>query len=303
MVYNLISVKRVIAKVMTDLNLAEGDHRISDMVEWAGESLEKIGGFPTFENKVCGKDDLPLLEITNYQTKLPCDFHSMIQVGYSSSTNGGFSPMRYATGSFDYGSTLTPTTSITQTVSDSDLVILCQSLYSLNYADALLKLNTETNIRPLLNTLLQSNRTSITTNGTSTTWDCTYIISGGYIKTNVATGYLMLAYQAIPTDTNGYPMIPDNQSFTEAIYWYIVMKLLYAQWVSGQIRDAVYADAKRSWNFYCKQAYGNSMMPNGAEQLESIKNTWHRLVQEWGEHDNFFSTIGQREVVYNANAK
>lgn len=82
MLYNLTSVKRVIAKVFSDLDLKEGDHRISDMVEWAGEALEKIGGFPTFETRVCGKDDLPLLVVSNYQTKLPCDFHSMIQVCY-----------------------------------------------------------------------------------------------------------------------------------------------------------------------------------------------------------------------------
>ena len=82
MVYNLTSVRRVIAKVFTDLDLKEGDHRISDMIEWAGEALEKIGGFPSFNTKVLGKDDLPLLELSNYQVKLPCDFHSLIQIGY-----------------------------------------------------------------------------------------------------------------------------------------------------------------------------------------------------------------------------
>jgi hypothetical protein len=139
------------------------------------------------------------------------------------------------------------------------------------------------------------------TNGTTTTYDYTYLISGGYIKTNLETGYLMVAYQAIPTDNDGYPMIPDNQSFMEAIYWYITMKLLYPQWVGGQVRDAVYADAKRSWNFYCKQAYGNSMMPNGADQMEAIKNTWHRLVEEFNEHDSFFSTMGEEQQIYNKN--
>ena len=40
MIYKLNSVRRVIAKVFTDLNLDEGDHRISDMIEYAGKLLK-----------------------------------------------------------------------------------------------------------------------------------------------------------------------------------------------------------------------------------------------------------------------
>jgi hypothetical protein len=300
MVYNLTSVKRVIAKVFTDLDLKEGDHRVSDMVEWSGEALEKIGGFPTFETKVAGKDDMPLLEIISYQARLPYDFHNLIQVAYSSTTSGPFYPMRYATGSFDHGAQITNV--VTEyTASTSDLVTLCMTLYSLEYEDALAKINNEPAIREILQSLITPNASVSITSSTSTTTDYTYLIKHGYIQTNLESGYLMLAYQAIPVDNEGYPMIPDNQSFIEAVYWYIVMKLLYPQWVSGVIRDAVYADAKRSWNFYCKQAYGNVMMPNGAEQMESIKNTWHRLVEEMNEHDSFFSTMGQEQLIYNNN--
>jgi hypothetical protein len=300
MIYNLTSVKRVIAKVFTDLDLKEGDHRISDMIEWSGEALEKIGGFPTLSTKVAGKDELPLIEIQEYQAVLPYDFHSLIQIAYSASTAGPFYPMRYATGSFDYGSVNTEAVE-EYSASSSDLVTICMTLYDLSYTAALAKLNAEPNIRSVLTSMIQPHQLSNETNGTTTTYDYTYLISGGYIKTNLESGYLMIAYQAIPTDHDGYPMIPDNQSFMEAIYWYITMKLLYPQWVGGQVRDAVYADAKRSWNFYCKQAYGNSMMPNGADQMEAIKNTWHRLVEEFNEHDSFFSTMGEEQQIYNKN--
>ena len=110
----------------------------------------------------------------------------------------------------------------------------------------------------------------------------------------------MLAYQAVPTDGDGYPMIPDNQSYIEAVYWYIVMKLLYPKWVSGQTRDAVYFDARRSWNFYCKQAYGNALLPN-KDQMESIKNAWVRLIPEINEHTSGYSTLGQRQIIKDAN--
>jgi hypothetical protein len=134
----------------------------------------------------------------------------------------------------------------------------------------------------------------------ATTKDITYVITPGYIKMNVESGYIMLAYQAIPTDTKGYPMIPDDVSFIEALYWYIVMKLYYPQWVAGQVRDSVYYDARRSWNYYCKQAYGNALMPN-TDQLESIKNSWLRLVPEINEHTSGFSALGQQARTYNHN--
>jgi hypothetical protein len=138
------------------------------------------------------------------------------------------------------------------------------------------------------------------TDALHTTEDITYVITPGYIKTNIETGYLQMAYQAIPTDSKGYPMIPDDTSFIEAIYWYIVMKVYYPQWVAGQVRDAVYYDARRSWNYYCKQAYGDALMPN-TDLLESIKNSWLRLVPELNEHTSGFSTLGQAQAYYNHN--
>jgi hypothetical protein len=111
-----------------------------------------------------------------------------------------------------------------------------------------------------------------------------------------------MAYQAIPTDANGYPLIPDDIDFIEALYWYITMKLLYPEWKMGRVRDEVYYDARRSWNFNCKKAYGNAMMPN-VDQLEAIKNQWIRLIPELDEHSNGFATLGERQKIYNQNSR
>jgi hypothetical protein len=302
MIYNLTSVKRVIAKVFTDYDLQEGDHRISDMIEWSGEALEKIGGFPSFETKVCGKDDLPLLEISNYQVQLPCDFYNMVQVGYSPSIYGPFYAMRYATGSFDSGVDIVDKNTLVDLNSSSAIVMLCMTLYDEDYETALNSINTNPLRRAKLNGVLalqgEYAKGGIGSLAEHTT-DLTYMIKPGYIKTNIETGFLMLAYQAIPTDKEGYPMIPDNQSYIDAIYWYIVMKLLYPKWANGQVRDVVYYDAKRSWNYYCKQAYGNAMMPN-KDQMESIKNAWLRLVPEINEHQSAYSTLGERQIINDA---
>jgi hypothetical protein len=304
MIYKTTSVKRVIAKVFTDLDLQEGEHRVSDMIEWAGEALEKIGAFPSFINKVTGKDNNPILEVSNYQVKLPCDFHSMIQVSFSENITGPFYPMRYGTGSFDYGKVLNTDTTTTATFPESSIVTLAMTLYNLDYEDALTKINTEPITKSNLNGLLNqmsANPNAVQTEGyINTTSDYTYIITSNYIKTNIKDGYIMMAYQAIPTDDSGYPLVPDDVDFLEALYWYITMKLLYPQWKQGSVRDQVYYDARRSWNYNCKKAYGNAMMPN-VDQLESIKNSWLRLVPELNEHATGFSTLGERQQIYNAN--
>lgn len=301
MIYKTTSVKRVIAKVFTDLDLKEQDHRISDMVEWAGEALEKIGAFPSFTNKITGKDNNPILELSNYSCKLPCDFHNLIQLSYGTSQLGPFYPMRYSTGNFELGvdNTITSTTDIANI---SDLVVLAMTIYDLDYTAALTKVNDEPTTRSKLASILNLTTPRITagTNTMTTTLDLTYVITSNYIKTNIESGYLQMAYQAIPTDNEGYPMIPDDQSFIEAIYWYITMKLYYPQWVGGQIRDGVYYDARRSWNYFSKQAYGNALMPN-TDSLESIKNSWLRLVPELNEHASGFSTLGQSQIVYRHN--
>ena len=256
MLYNNVSVRQVISKVLTDNNLQEETHRISDMIEWAGEAMEKINAFPSLEIHVAGKEGEEALTVTNYQAALPANLHQVIQVAYAEEDNydGPFYPMRYSSGSFNANKGIT--------IPDS--------------------------------TTTEDEKA----NQTGFSIDLTYVITPGYIKINAQTGLLILAYTSIPIDEEGYPMVPNDTGFIDALYWYITMKLLYPMWVQGTIRDAIYYDARRSWNYYSKQAYGNAMMPN-PDQMESIKNTWNRLIPELGDHNGFYSTTGQRQEIRN----
>jgi hypothetical protein len=301
MIYKYVSIKTVIAKVIADLDLAEENFRIADCLEWVSEALGKIGSFPQFIIRTTGRDDLPLLELVDHQVELPYDFHNLIQVSYSSGVNGPFYPMRYGTGSFEstpneYQNT-TNNSNLGTVLPDIAIIALAMQVYNLSYADALTKINTEPSTKAVLSTLLESSPSTAIGSGYSTT-DCIYTIRGGYLKTNIETGFISITYQAIPTDNEGYPLIPDLDSFREALYWYINMKLLYPQWKTGQVRDAIYLDARRSWNYYCKQAYGEAMMPDRG-QLESIKNSWLRLIPNISEVDTDFSHLGEQQIVYN----
>ena len=307
MIYKFCSVKRVIAKVFTDLNLNEGDHRISDMIEYAGEGVKKIGGFPSLVTKITGKGGIQPLALTDYQAKLPCDLTSINQVAYSESESGPYYPMIHASGSFDAAPPSKAVDSdIDDVVPESPVVSLAMSLYGDTYSEATVRLNSQPAIREQLVALLLRSTSGINdrTDNSTLSSPYTYVVlpGSGYIKTNFRSGYLMISYQAVPVDSEGYPMIPDDESFEEALYWYINMKLTYPEWKAGRVRDAVYYDTRNSWNFYRKQAYAHAMMPN-TDQLEAIKNAWVRLVPQINEHDTFFSHLGERQVIHNQDRR
>ena len=262
MIKNRISIKNIIAKVLSDNDMQEDTLRINDLIEWSAEAMSRIGAFLELDHNVAGKGGEPLIEISNYQAQLPTGIHSIVQAAISSDEDGPYHPMREASGSFDTvrGDTIL--------VDDSDP----------------------------LNPVYDSSDETI--GQTSFTHDFVYYLKPGYIATNIKDGFIMLSYRSIPLDEDGYPYIPDDPGFEDAVYWYLTMKLLYPKWVLGQVRDMVYFNARQSWNFYSKQAYGNSMMPN-ADMLESIKNTWNRLIPEMGDHSGFYSTTGERQEIYN----
>jgi hypothetical protein len=304
MVFNQVSAKAVIAKVFTDLDLQEENHREVDWAEWSLEALEKIGAYSTYNIKITGKEGLPLLEVDDYQTRIPADCVNVLGIQYSSTENGCYHPLRYGTSTFGARGEDSSTTSSTGVAPTTDTITWAMDLYDYTYEEALEVINTD----PVLRTKLDAYIVTCQDNGRSCrNTNCSddfavdqyvYYINNNYIKLNVKSGYLKVAYQAISLDEEGYPMIPNDPGFFEALYWYINMKLLYPEWRRGSIRDAVYYDARSNWNYYCNQAYGKAMMPN-ADKLESLKNKWLQLYPEIHDHGNLFSDTGNQQLIYN----
>jgi len=303
MIERLVSSKKVIAKVFSDLDLQEENHRVIDMQEWIGEAVEKIGAYYTFNMKVTGKEGVDLLTVADYQAKLPEDMLGIIAVQYCSTETGNFVPLRHGTSSFGMRGLDTTSTTLTSITPETDIITVVMTIFQYTYEEALEAINTDPLLRANISTLLAGLEETYVNNNRNindepATLDYVYYINNNYIKLNVRTGYLKMAYQAMAMDEEGYPMVPDKPSFFEAIYSYIVLKLLYPQWIAGRTRDAVYYDARTNWNYHCKQAYGDAMMPN-ADRLESLKNKWLQLYPEINEHDALFSNSGNRQLLHN----
>lgn len=298
----LISSKVVLAKVIADLDLKDYDTKISDIKEYIFEGMMKIGAIQQFEHKVV------VVPIKQYQASLPCDLYKLDQVGYSHSCKGGWLPMRRATSAFGVQYHLdTHCGKPDMFIQDADMLQLVKNMFNLTTdEEALKKLNGDINLKQTLDVLI--NKHSVHgPRGTGAfrpgrlSLDLQYTTKPGYINTNVPDGYLKISYYAIYTDEDSMPLIPDIESYKEALMWYVTKKLLYPKKLKGFITERDYRDICSSWEYYRKLAYGEVMMPNTADEMQSIKNTWNKLYPEINDHDLFFDTTGEEQNVYNQN--
>lgn len=269
MIQKYISSDVIIAKVLSDLDIQEEGQRITDMREWIFEAIEKIGSVTQYVQKESNTDNTPVLKIRNYQAPLPDDVYKVLTVAYSKQENGPWQTMRSNTGSFkNFPDKGTPDQHTDKGSQDDN------SVYP---------------------TLVPKNGTRNTTNFS---YDFQYFLKPGYIVTNMREGFIKLSYLAIVTDDRGYPMVPDLSSYQEAIYWYVVMKLKYPEFLKGTLPENRYFYIQNRWNFYRKQAYAEAIMPDEGQMI-SIKNNWLKLVPDINAEQTFYSNIGQREHIWN----
>lgn len=300
----MISSASVVAKVIADLDLKEDQIRITDIREWIMEGILKIGAIQQYEHKVA------ILPIECHQVALPCDLYKLGQVAFSFCDGGGWLPMRKATSSFGVFHDRECSNEPCMLIPDTAMFPLVKNMFNLNTdREALDKLNEDTNLRQTLSILLNQ-WTVGTVNGkfvpgvvdhrdsTMFSNELQYTTKPGYINTCMPRGFVKISYYAIYTDEDSMPMIPDLESYKEAIYWYVTMKLMYPKKLKGQISQGDYYDIRNSYNFYRKQAYAEVMMPT-VDDLETISNIYTKLYPEINDHNMFFSTSGDEQNIYN----
>lgn len=83
-----------------------------------------------------------------------------------------------------------------------------------------------------------------------------YTMEGRTVKFNFEKGQVAIAYTRIPTDLEtGYPLIPDNNSYIQAIYYYVKWKVSeYYSWSGRQGFGGEADKAMALWLKYVAQA-------------------------------------------------
>lgn len=131
---------------------------------------------------------------------------------------------------------------------------------------------------------------------TSCLSEYTYIVQECILISSLEKGCLDIAYKALPVDNDGYPLIPDNESYRMAIEYYIMHRYLELLWAMGKITDKVfqYYSQKRDW--YVGQASSALTIAN-KDQLQSMANSINRLIINNDAYNTFYRNMGESERI------
>lgn len=128
--------------------------------------------------------------------------------------------------------------------------------------------------------------------------DLTYKIQGNCIFTApLEQGQIEIAYQAMPMDEEGYPLIPDNSSYSRALEAYIKREWFTILFDQGKLNGQVLARADQEYSFYVGQAQSEIIMPT-IDQMEAISNMWNTLLPR-DEHRHGFLDSGTQSHIIN----
>ena len=286
-----VSSKTIIRKIFRDLR-PDKDHWIDDAIEWVGEALEHIGAASQLLHKQC------VLNVENHKVLLPTDLYYINQVAINT--------------------TVSPTTTqeldtLISKVEDLKEQIKSAQDDGLEFSDTASVLHEINSRIVVLENIYFKNETSMQPSqyGASTfhkSMHCdgcvnesiqcedTYILDDGYIKTSFVSGKICLSYAAFPLDDDCFPLVPDDISFREAMFWYVYKQILLgAPKFKNNGIDYNFADQK--WKYYCTQARNAANYPS-IDKYESFMNQWVRLIPSINRHDLLFEQMNTREDLY-----
>lgn len=127
-------------------------------------------------------------------------------------------------------------------------------------------------------------------------------IDNGYIYTNFEEGFVELSYKAFITDDHGFPMIPDDQRYIEAIRWSLIEHIDYKKWRIAEISDKVYTKSEQQRDWYIASARSKADIPS-VQKMEALKNMFLRSITKTTPYSDYFkySNIGEKR--YNQNSR
>lgn len=124
--------------------------------------------------------------------------------------------------------------------------------------------------------------------------DLTYKIQGNVIYTSIESGEIEISYEAIAIDDEGYPLLPDNSSFTRALGLYIKKEYFTTLFELGKIQPVVFNQVLKDYAWAvgdCQTEFNRLSI----DKAESFYNSWRTLILRDTEHRTGFTNNGTKE--------
>ena len=126
--------------------------------------------------------------------------------------------------------------------------------------------------------------------------DRTFKIQGGYIFFSSSTDNIIMSYKAIPVDSDGFPLIPDNSNFIRALTAYIKKEYFTILFDMNRISQQVLYQAQQDYAF-AVGACETDMLKLDLSKAESFSNSFRQLIVRTNEFQSGFSTLGSKEIL------
>ncbi len=121
-----------------------------------------------------------------------------------------------------------------------------------------------------------------------------YKIQGNYIQTSFECGHIRIHYLALPVDKEGYPLIPNNQNFKQALEWHVIRRLIGAGYQHPVFN---WDKANEQFDIYACRAMNEVSFAS----LDTRARTWRstvRLIPPDSYSSDFFIGSEQPETLF-----
>lgn len=116
-----------------------------------------------------------------------------------------------------------------------------------------------------------------------------FSLNPNYILTSFETGDIKISYKSFPTDEEGFPLVPDNQYFKEALFWYCYKKMLL-RGHAPRSQEMSYEYADHKWKFYCSGARNKANYPD-ISGYQRFREIWVGLLPSTIDETGFDSKV------------
>lgn len=130
----------------------------------------------------------------------------------------------------------------------------------------------------------------------SNSYDLTYKIQNSIIFTSIKEGTIEIAYTAVATDNEGFPLIPDDSAFIRALQLYVKKQYFTILFDLGKITLQSLQNTQQEYGFAVGAAASSLTIPS-IDQMESITNSWNTLIQRTTQHKTGFINNGVQEKI------
>lgn len=245
------SMREVVGMVIRNTGVQDSGY-ISSMHEWIFDAMNQLETSFSLAGKC---EDLT---VKFHKAKLPCELEYIDAVSYNGQR-------------LKENRTALPASKHTLSSVSSNIGLQ-------TFDSALIQIEPITDHKLYYSTLSQVQSTSEHTNHY-------YYTELGYINTSFAEGKVRIFYQAIPVDADDMPLIPDNQNYKNALYWYCRAMMIGAGW-----KDRIFtweACMKNFEDLYAPRALAEIRMPS-PDQMEKRVDLLTRFLPAAGYYESFF---------------